>query len=566
MPNSSQSDAANGPLLKRDAPLDVVEAVERLERAADECYIPLALLKTPANLAIWSLLTYSIAEHTEKELNEFGPGNHDFTGLLINLSRTLPTAIHWISKHGRPASRLVPLRWVPKLQQDSRTAFGVAHHYNSFLYCLPMWHCNRYAVDLLSPVHARFTVPGPARQRQVSAYQKGYKPRTGAHAISPSGPAPQSPELIALFQKALESASGRKQTSFSYGEPFDLWQNMFPVYLDRVNTIARRDKALVLGGYTLEGFNRFFGALTAIAAAHEFLCFAWGKQHGTFPNDAAVIVRLRSDWVRVLARLSGLTASVATTILDDLTFDVEKSIDLTLQPFVPLGTGSPWLGVAPPFPLSSRPDENILRIMSLTKNTVFSETSNSKEDELRDAVKATCPQFSPQGPRTLPKPLPDIDLIMTDEVSSTLVICEAKWIRKTVRAVEHIDRDQDVEKGFGQLGKIRDFLVANPLHLKQLKTLPKAFDLYQNVYFVVLARDHWLWREPDQQVAILEFEAFVRIISKSTDLHVALDELLHYEWLPVQGADFTVRTEKSRAGTVLIESEIFYALPLRHTH
>jgi hypothetical protein len=97
-----------------------------------------------------------------------------------------------------------------------------------------------------------------------------------------------------------------------------------------------------------------------------------------------------------------------------------------------------------------------------------------------------------------------------------------------------------------------------------LKTLPRPYDQYQNVYFIVLARDHWLWRERGKQIAILEFEAFVRIVSSSTDLHVALDELLLYEWLPVQGSDFTVRSEQSHAGTVLIESEIFYALPLRH--
>ena len=61
----------------------------------------------------------------------------------------------------------------------------------------------------------------------------------------------------------------------------------------------------------------------------------------------------------------------------------------------------------------------------------------------------------------------------------------------------------------------------------------------------------------------------LRLIIRSSEaevanLHVALDELLRYEWLPVQDSDSTVRSEQSRAGTVLIESEIFYALPLRH--
>jgi hypothetical protein len=89
--------------------------------------------------------------------------------------------------------------------------------------------------------------------------------------------------LVALFQKVLGNASGKKQTSFSYGEPFDLWQNMLPAYLERVNAIGRRDIALDLGGYTLEDFNRFFGAFTVIAAAHEFLCFAWAGNMARFP-------------------------------------------------------------------------------------------------------------------------------------------------------------------------------------------------------------------------------------------------------------------------------------------
>jgi hypothetical protein len=41
--------------------------------------------------------------------------------------------------------------------------------------------------------------------------------------------------------------------------------------------------------------------------------------------------------------------------------------------------------------------------------------------------------------------------------------------------------------------------------------------------------------------SVLEFDAFVRIVSGATDLHVALEEILRYEWLPVQGVDFTVQ-------------------------
>jgi hypothetical protein len=199
-----------------------------------------------------------------------------------------------------------------------------------------------------------------------------------------------------------------------------------------------------------------------------------------------------------------------------------------------------------------------------SRNSEFSQTSNSKEDELRARVKTVCPQFSPQGPRSLPSPLPDIDLILTDEVSSTVVFCEAKWIRQILRAAEHVDRDREVMKGFDQLEKIQTFLTAHPRHLQGLGTLPRPLDQYRNVRYIVLARDHWLWREPSKSIAILAFEPFVKIIGGASDLHAAIEELLRFEWLPLEGRDFVVEMGAALAGTVSIQSEIFYALPRRH--
>jgi hypothetical protein len=62
-----------------------------------------------------------------------------------------------------------------------------------------------------------------------------------------------------------------------------------------------------------------------------------------------------------------------------------------------------------------------------------------------------------QGPIVLPNPTPDIDLVLTDERSSTIVIAELKWIRKTVRSVELVSRDAEVLKGIGQIEKFENF-------------------------------------------------------------------------------------------------------------
>jgi len=548
----------SAPVIKRDAPAAVIQGVENIELLAGQCYRPLSILKTPANLAIWSLLTHVIVEHVEKDLLKVGSASLKFAALMVNAGRALPHAIEWIIKHGRPDSNLVARRWTPKLQDDARLAFGVAHNYQAFCVCLPMWHRDRYAVELLSAAHARFTMPGGTRQRQVSAYQKGHRPQIGIYAQFRSESPPQTPHTLALFDAALERASSPRKLNLSYREPLTLWRHLYPTYCQRVNAITRRSASLDMGGYTLGDFNLFFGALTTIVATHDFLCFRYGQLRGSYPTESAVMVKLNSEWTGSIARLSGLPSEKVKGILGDLVLNLEEPTELHLQPFVPLGLKSPWLAVAPPFPLNSRPDENILRILSMSRNAFCGPTSNTKEGELREKVKQLCPQFFPQGPRSLPQPIPDIDLILTDEASSTIVISEAKWIRKTLRAVEHIDRDKDVAKGFRQLEDIRKFLNENPRHLQRLRTIPRSIDQYQNIFYVLLARDHWLWREPQANIAILEFDAFVRVISVAVSLKLAMEELLRYDWLPVEGRDFIVRVEYARAANVIIESEVFY--------
>jgi hypothetical protein len=159
----------------------------------------------------------------------------------------------------------------------------------------------------------------------------------------------------------------------------------------------------------------------------------------------------------------------------------------------------------------------------------------------------------------MPKPVPDIDLIVTDETASTIVIAELKWMRKTLRPVEMIERDREVLKGIRQLEQVCQFLMDNPDHLRAQGKLPRRLTDYEHVHYLLVARDHWLWVEPTDDIAILEFEAFSTALSRAENLHSAVGSLLSYEWLPVEGRDFTVQYERATANGVSIESEVFYA-------
>jgi len=544
--------------IKKDAPPEVVEAIRRIEERADECFGSLGLLKLHSNVAVWALLVGGI-RMVEQEIADRGDNTADLTATLQNVSLFVPVAMKWAIKHGKPASTLATRRWTSGVAALVEEALNVAHHYNGFESCLPMWHKNRYLAELPSPALVRFTALGTTRNRQVSAYQKGFRPNEGSFKGQRTYKVDQTLPVRELFAERLQASRKTGMVRFKYDDPWTLWLELLPEYRARVTAIARRADTLPLGDYMLRDFNQFYAAFLAICAAHEFMCFAWERNHGVYPLDSAVMVRPRHGWIAILSKLSGIPPGKCQSIISDLAFDFARSLDLHVHPFVPLGSAELSLAVAPQFPLHSRPDENILRVCSILRPDVFDTTSLEKEPESLADLQKRCPRHALRGPVPMPKPTPNIDLIVTDENSSTILIAELKWIRKTLRPVEIIDRDNDVLKGITQLGKIRRFLMDNPDHLRAQGKLPKQFNDYEHIHYLLVARDHWLWIEPADGIAIVEFEAFSTALSRSENLHSTISDLLTYEWLPLEGRDFTVQYDRATANGVSIESEVFYA-------
>ena len=110
-------------------------------------------------------------------------------------------------------------------------------------------------------------------------------------------------------------------------------------------------------------------------------------------------------------------------------------------------------------------------------------------------------------------------------------------------------------KGVGQLSSIQQYLAANPACLQAQGRLPRLVNQYDRVCYLLVARDHWRWKSPDG-IAIVEFDAFVRALARSGNLHDVVAGLLTYDWLPVEGRDFIVQYDNATANGVSIESQV----------
>jgi hypothetical protein len=432
--------------LKEDAPTEVIEAIQQVEDRADECFRPLGLLAYPADLLIWALLVGGI-RMVGREIMHRGDNTPDLSATLQNVSRFVPVAIKWAINCGKSPAAPVERCWTPELAAKAEEALSVAHEYSMFETCLPMWHKNRNLAELVTPTLVRFTAPGTGRNRQVSAYQKGARPKEGSFRVGRAEKVNPTKIVKALFDTALQTSRMTSRVSFEYGDCFTLWRELIPEYQARLGAITRRADALSLGDYTLADFNQFYAGFLAMCSAHEFLCYAWGRTYGVYPFESAVMVRSSQAWTSILSELCGMATDTCQSIISDLTFDLARSLDLHVHPFVPLDGAAVSLAVAPQFPLHSRPDENILRACSILRPAVFDAASAQKEAEMIADLQKRCPLHRIDGPVALPSPTPDVDLIVADEKSSTVLIAELKWIRKTLRPVEMTARDNEVLKG-----------------------------------------------------------------------------------------------------------------------
>jgi hypothetical protein len=332
----------------------------------------------------------------------------------------------------------------------------------------------------------------------------------------------------AVIELALHGARMTGFTSFNYEDSWTLWRELLPEYRNRVCGIARRSDVLSLGHYTLAEFKEFYAGLLAIAAAHDHLCFRWQRERGVYPVASAVMVRSQDQWIMLLSELASITKETCGNMIRDLSFDAEESLDLHLTPFVALDSLN--LALAPQFPLHSLMDENILRICSRLRPNVFDATTLEKELESLLDLEKRLPGRNLQGPIKMPEPIPDIDLLITDETSSTIVIAELKWIAKSIAPRQIVTKNNEVAHGMSQLKQIREFLSRNPLHLTTQKKLAKSVKDYEHIYFLLVARDHWLWIEPADGIAIVEFEAFSKALQRTLNLNQAL-----IRFLPMNG-------------------------------
>jgi hypothetical protein len=544
--------------LESEAPDAFKLAVKALEDRSDDWFRALHLSQRPWNLAFWGTMTATI-EVLERVIRQRGNGSVDHKAALLNLGLIGPVILEQLRQFSLSPTT-IPFRFEPALANEASIALDLAHKRIGFLYTFPFWHRDKSYAELLGTERIRFTARGGVNDRSVSAYQKGFRPPHFNHPQEePQGPLPATERELALLVEASHTCYANGPDGFFYPRPFLLMEAFYNKYSSHLTTSFRRDLSLSLGSYSLGEFLAFYAALLALCSIHEQLCHLWSLEH-SYPLNSAVMVRERASCIAACSRFSSLAPALVDGMINDLIFGTTRPLAFQVHPFVSLNDELTLLGLIPHFPLNSKPDENILRVCSYVRREVFDAASLTKEQETRRQLTALLPvAMSGRGPISLTNPTPDIDLLINDEHSSTLLVCELKWIRKPALPLENIARDVDFFKGVDQLSKIRTFLTDHPEYLKELGIITHEVTNISHVYYLLVARDHFKWIDPELGIVLVDYDVFRDAITKTSNLHNTLEELMQFEWLPKEGRDFVVRNEYAISNGIIAESETYYS-------
>lgn len=549
-------------MLYADSSDDFIARVKSIESRADQCIEHLALQAVPSYSARWSILTATI-HMIEENYRAFGPNSSPFKSAKINLGRHAPMLIRWLEKSGlaRVPSNWVP-RWDSQVGKQTFRDLRETADYDAFLCSYPMWYRNRMTAELLSDDLVRFRPSQDSRDRQVSAFQKGLRRLSGIHQAN-AGPQMETTEaILRRYNRILNEASPRGEFGFQYEDSYELARRTYRKYIMRMEQIMRRSEKLDLGAYTLGAFKCFYAALQTVCAMHDFLCFLWGQRTGRYPIESAVLVKKRSDWIRLLSYFADLSSITTEELLKDLTFHSKRLPDLHVFPFVPLDEGKELMALAPPFILGSSPEDNILRVCSYLRESKFNLLSNDKEATMREDILEALKNFHCQRSIPLPDHSTEIDLLAEDLQTSTVVIAELKWYRKPSTYRERLRADAEFEDGYNrQLATIKAYCQNHQDWLKHQGNLTRSLSEYENVFFLLIGRDHWSWFAPHDGTAVVEFEQFRLATERNPSLNDAMRELLTYEWLPVDNVDFHVQFDRRIVEGVGVESEVYYGGP-----
>ncbi|MBQ7009489.1 MAG: hypothetical protein IJN05_09800 [Ruminococcus sp.] len=182
------------------------------------------------------------------------------------------------------------------------------------------------------------------------------------------------------------------------------------------------------------------------------------------------IVRLRNQLIQLpypqyidcISSLSGVNSDCVKRIIDYITFNPKKkNVDIMYQPIIVI---KDMVLIAPILFMGSRPERNLLSVVSSRKDRQHSKEVNDLEDlmvsEIDESISSKDSLVIIKHKR-LSSELPDIDYGIYDSSTNSVLLCEIKWFMAADSTKEVYAREDEVTHGCEQSETIMAYAMSD---------------------------------------------------------------------------------------------------------
>ena len=312
--------------------------------------------------------------------------------------------------------------------------------------------------------------------------------------------------------------------------------------------------------FTLDDYRQTWTCIAALCYIHFFGCITIEDPIIKLCNSTMILPISRI--IDCIALLSGLEKDKVASIVRYITFEPSKqNVDIMYQPIIVLR--NEMAIIAPMLFIGSRPERNLLAVVSSKKDSEHSKEVNDLENLMVQEIEAVIPctgTLKRVKHKKLGGSLPDVDFGLLDTVSSAALLCELKWFTAADSSKEVYAREDDITHGCEQSESIMAYAMSD-----RKRFIKQVFDVDDgdniDLFCCVVARHNI--RTQHKYIPVIDLERFKELLL-SKPINSVFHTIRNHEYeepLP-EDASITHKVVKYGDFTFKIPAICFQSMPL----
>ena len=210
--------------------------------------------------------------------------------------------------------------------------------------------------------------------------------------------------------------------------------------------------------FSLNKYKDFWVTLAALCYIHFCSCLTISNPAIRLRN--CTIIQSEDELINYIEANSRLTAKKVQTIIRYITYDATKrNADIMYQPIVKLTEGI--LIIAPLLFMGSRPERNLLSVVSTKHDDAYSREVNKLEEQMVTELEAYVSSPYTAKRKHLRADLPDIDFAVFDPATNSSLICEMKWFAAADSTKEVLAKEDEITHGCEQAESVLTYAMSD---------------------------------------------------------------------------------------------------------